>query len=429
MDVLQTIFLAGLKSVHGTEAVRRVFRSDRTGITISGTRYNYTDFGRILVIGAGKASFAMAQSLDTAIGNHIDQGIVTTKYGHGGTMRHIRTVEAGHPLPDLNGVQATQQMISLANGADRHTLVLVLLSGGASSLLVAPDGISLKDKIKTTELLLKAGADIGELNSVRKQLSLVKGGRLASLFYPARIVTLIISDVLGNRLESIGSGPTVRNTSTPDQALRILDLYHLRDKVPQAVLRRLEQKRTSRSSSTAVPNARNIIVADNKKAVDACTQTALQLGLRPFLLTTGLHGEAREAGHVLAAIAGEMARNKKKKDKRMCIISSGETTVTVTGTGKGGRNQELALSFAMDIQGTKGIRMLSAGTDGTDGPTDAAGAIVDGTTVRRIQRKGLDPSAYLLDNDSYTVLGKAGCLLKTGPTNTNVMDIQLVLIG
>ncbi len=427
--ILKRIFLAGLKAVNGSAAVRHVIRQDKAGITICGTCYSYAHFNRIFVIGAGKASFDMAKALDGTMGGHIDNGIIITKYGYGGTLKHIKTIEAGHPLPDLNGVKATQQLLSLAGSVNRHTLVLMLLSGGASSLLVAPDGISLKDKIRTTSLLLRSGAGIDELNSVRKQLSLVKGGRLADVFYPAKMVTLIISDVIGNRLETIGSGPTVKDASTPDQAMEIINLYRLSDKIPGAVLRRLEQKKNNYHRPSISPHVKNVIIADNKKAAAACTTEALRLGLKPFILTTSLHGEAREAGHVLASIADEMARNKKSQDKRICIISSGETTVTVKGTGRGGRNQELALSFAIDIQRKKSINLLSAGTDGTDGPTDAAGAIVDGTTAARIKTMGLDPYKYILNNDSYTILEKAECLLKTGPTGTNVMDIQLILIG
>ena len=426
--IVRKIFAAGVNAVRGYDAVKAAVRLTHDTLGIAGKKYRLSFFTRIIVIGAGKASFDMARALDELLGRRIERGVVITKYGYGGLLNHIAVMEASHPLPDREGIRATQRLMSLARDIDSHTLVIMLLSGGASSLLVAPDTISLRDKIKTTSVLLKSGARIDELNTVRKQLSLVKGGRLAGMFYPAEIVTLIISDVIGNKLGTIGSGPTVQDTSTPNQALEIIDRYRGRDKVPQAVIKRLERKKNVTNNRTVQPKVQNIIIADNKKAVDACKIQALKLGLTPLILTTSLHGEAREAGHVLASIANEMASRKTGNRKKVCLISSGETTVTVTGTGKGGRSQELALAFAMDIAGNQKITLLSAGTDGTDGPTDAAGAIIDNTTKNRIAKIGMDPNTYLLNNDSYTVLDKAGALLKTGATGTNVMDIQLILL-
>ena len=427
--IVRKIFAAGVNAVRGYDAVRSVVKLTHNTLGIAGKKYRLSSFNRIVVLGAGKASYDMARALDEILGRRINEGVVITKYGYGGLLNHIAVMEASHPLPDREGIRATQRVMSLARDVDRHTLVIMLLSGGASSLLVAPDGISLSDKIKTTSLLLKSGAGIDELNTVRKQLSLVKGGRLAGMFYPAEIVTLIISDVIGNKLGIIGSGPTVQDTSTTKQALDIIDRYHGRDKVPQAVIKRLERKKNITNSRAVRSKVQNIIIADNRKAVDACKTQALKLGLTPEILTTSLHGEAREAGHVLASIANEMARRKTRSRKKVCLISSGETTVTVTGTGKGGRSQELALAFAMDIAGKQKITLLSAGTDGTDGPTDAAGAIIDNTTINRIVTMGMEPYTYLLNNNSYTVLDKAGALLKTGATGTNVMDIQLILLS
>jgi glycerate-2-kinase len=427
--ILKKIFSKGINAVKGYDAVKSIVKHGKDNIEISNKIYSLKFFNKIIVIGAGKASFDMAKALDETLGTRIYIGVVITKYGYGGHLKHIDVFEASHPLPDINGIKATKHLLSLSSNIDRHTLVIMLLSGGASSLLVAPDGVSLRDKIKTTSLLLKSGAGIDELNTVRKQLSLVKGGRLASMFYPAKIVTLIISDVIGNRLDIIGSGPTVKDVSTPKQALDIIDRYHVKDKIPQAVLKRLEQKKGVRNNHSAPSPVRNIIIADNGKAVNACKTEALRLGLKPVILTTTLHGEAREVGHVLSSIAYEMSHHMKTNNKKVCIISSGETTVTVKGNGKGGRSQELALAFAMDIHDKKGISMLSAGTDGADGPTDAAGAIVDNTTINRINTMGMEPHKYLLNNDSYTVLDKAGALLKTGATGTNVMDIQLILIS
>ncbi len=427
--ILKKVFFSGVHAVTGYGAVHHAVRPTTRGIEIAGKEYRFGYYKKIIVVGAGKASFSMARAIDEVLGSRIDNGIVITKYGYAGRLKHIDVFEAGHPFPDQNGIEATKRLMSLAAHVDRYTLVLMLLSGGASSLLVAPDGVSLKDKILTTALLLRSGAGIDELNIVRKHLSRVKGGRLARLFYPARTVTLIISDVIGNRLGSIGSGPTVEDTSTPAQALEILDRFHLKKEVPAAVITRLEQRNMGPAVRPGPARARNVIIADNRKAVDAGKAESRRLGLRPLILTTRLHGEARSVGHELAALAQRTANRKYRKSRPICMISSGETTVTVQGTGKGGRSQELALGFAIDISGKKGITLLSAGTDGTDGPTDAAGALVDGTTADRMERSGMDPAAYLLNNDSYTVLDRVGALFRTGPTGTNVMDIQVILVS
>lgn len=428
---LKRIFLAGIKAVNAYDAVCSEVSLTHNQIKIAGKRYSLNSFKKVIVIGAGKASYAMAKAIEKKIGSVIDNGVVITKYNHGGSLKHIKVLEASHPLPDMNSVSATNQLISMANNVDQHTLVIMLLSGGASSLLVAPDGISLEDKIKATSLLLRSGASIEELNIVRKHLSLVKGGKLASIFYPAQIVTLIISDVIGNKLDIIGSGPTYFDNSTSQQAIDILNQYNLNQIMPKSVIKTLENKIKSkvinRVTRTIRKNVRNVIIADNKLAIHTCKRETKKLGLKPVVLTTSLHGEAREVGHVLASIAEEMFNNKKKNHKRLCLISGGETTVSVKGNGKGGRNQELALAFAIDIK-NKSISMLSAGTDGSDGPTDAAGAIVDGYTMRDIKGLGMNPFKYLNDNDSYTILDKVGRLLKTGPTETNVMDIQLILL-
>ena len=425
--LLTKIFLAGCKAVNGYKVVSEAVKLDNHYIYIAGKQYNLHFFKKIFVIGAGKASFEMARALDNIIGQRIHKGIVITKYGHGGHLNHIRVFEASHPLPDANSIKATKQLINLSKEVDPYTLVIVLLSGGASSLLVAPDGISLANKIKATSLLLKAGASIDELNVVRKHLSLIKGGKLAQIFYPAKMITLIISDVIGNKLDIIGSGPTVEDSSSPRHAIDIIDRYKLRNKMPAAVLGRLKDK-IGMHEQTLKSHVRNIIIADNKKAIHTCKKEAMRSGLEPVVLTTQLHGEAKEVAHVLASIACEIKNKKRIKDKKVCIISGGETTVTVNGNGKGGRNQELALSFAMDINGKGHITLLSAGTDGTDGPTDAAGAIVDETTINRINQSGLNPLKYLSNNDSYTILHKVDALLKTGTTGTNVMDIQLILV-
>lgn len=425
--LLKKIFFSGIKAVNSYDAIKRVITLNKNYINIAGKKYSLKFFKKILVIGAGKASFNMAKAVDHIIGPYIYKGIIITRYGQGGKLNHIKVLEGSHPLPDANSVKATAQLIELAKDVDHRTLVIMLLSGGASSLLVAPDGVSLSHKIRATSLLLKAGAGIEELNIVRKQLSLVKGGKLAQIFYPAKMVTLIISDVIDNRPDIIGSGPTVDDSSTPEQAIAIIERYNLRKKMPLAILKNLKLK-ASLQKQVSKSHVRNIIIADNKKAIQACKKEAFRSGILPVVLTTRLHGEAREVAHALASIALEIHDKMKTGNKKVCIISGGETTVTVTGKGKGGRNQELALSFGMDIKERAHITLLSAGTDGIDGPTDAAGAIVDDTTIPQINKLGINPLKYLSNNDSYTLLNKVNALLKTGSTGTNVMDIQLILI-
>ncbi len=429
--ILKKIFFAGVKAVNAYSAVVSKIKLLDRSIEIAGKKYSLDLFNRVIVVGAGKACYDMAKGIEDVLGRIITHGVVVTKYGHGGSLKHIKVFEASHPLPDMNGVKATEQIISMANNVDQQTLVIVLLSGGASSLLVAPEGISLNDKIITTSLLLKSGATIDELNIVRKHLSYVKGGKLASMFYPAKIVTLIISDVIGNRLDIIGSGPTYFDPSTPQQAIGIIKKYNLMFRIPEPVIKHLENKSMhdvqKRTNNRMHKHARNIIIADNRLAVETCKREATRYGLKPIVITTRLHGEAREVAHVLGSIACYIHDNKRGKSKHVCLISGGETTVTVKGKGRGGRNQELALAFAMDIQNMD-ISMLSAGTDGSDGPTDAAGAIVDGNTMADIKKSGMDPFKYLTNNDSYTLLNRIGALLKTGPTGTNVMDIQLILV-
>jgi hydroxypyruvate reductase/glycerate 2-kinase len=313
-------------------------------------------------------------------------------------------------------------------------LIVTLISGGGSALLVAPqDGISLADKQRTTSLLLNAGADIGELNTVRKHLSRVKGGRLAEAAFPATVVSLILSDVIGDRLDVIASGPTAADPTTFGEALGILERYRLSEEVPPPAMELL--RRGNRGDSPETPKAgspfldrvENIIVGSNRQALEAAARAALELGFTVEILSAELSGEAREVGRQLAHQALTAARSK-NGNAGLCLLSGGETTVTVRGQGKGGRNMELALAFAIEIEGQPGITLLSAGTDGTDGPTDAAGAIVDGKTVARAREKGLDPREYLDNNDSYTFFKTCGGLFITGATGTNVMDLQIVLI-
>lgn len=391
-------------------------------------------FTRLVAVGFGKASFPMALALEEALGDLLETGVFITKYGHASKELNIfRSIEAGHPIPDRNGQHGTDEIIKLIENADESTLVVSLISGGGSALLVSPcEDVLLEEKQELTSLLLRAGADIGELNTVRKHLSRVKGGRLAEIIFPATLVSLVLSDVIGDRLDIIASGPTSPDPTTYTDALGVLEKHRLLDKTPSSILRHLEMgaqgllAETPKSDNPLFRKTRNIIVGSNRLALEAARRQAEDCGFIARIISDNVSGEAQEAGKWLAQKA--LFAKMRKGERPFCMLSCGETTVTVKGTGKGGRNMELALAFALEIDGIPGITLLSAGSDGTDGPTDAAGAIIDGLTVIQAEQRGLDAPAYLRNNDTYSFFSRQEGLFVTGPTGTNVMDIQIVII-
>jgi hydroxypyruvate reductase len=358
------------------------------------------------------------------LGKRLTAGIALTKYGHvHQALVKTAILEAAHPVPDIAGMAASQQIEQLLRSLNARDLLITAISGGASALLSSPAaGLSLKDKQRTTDLLLRAGADITEMNVVRKHLSRLKGGQMAALAYPATVVSLILSDVIGDPLDVIGSGPTAPDISTFQDAREVLAKYALTGRVPASVRARLEagEGETPKPSDPIFENVRNVITASNRQALAAAAAQARRSGYKTLILSSVMQGEAREVARVHAAILKDAGPNS-------CILSGGETTVTVRGAGKGGRNQEFALALAIDIAGLRNVGALCAGTDGTDGPTDAAGAFVTGETVGKALRLGMDPRNYLLANDSYEFFRRAGVLLLTGPTGTNVMDIAILL--
>ena len=392
---------------------------------------------KLFLASFGKAAFAMTRALtESPLRSLITRGVLITKYGHvpGALDEVIEICEAGHPVPDEKGTAATKRVLDLIAKADRRTLVICLISGGGSALLAAPcQGVSLDEKRQVTELLLKAGATITELNCVRKHISSVKGGRLAEIAYPSRVLSLILSDVIGDPLDVVASGPTSPDKTTFGDALAVLERYKLTDAIPAGVLTRLVEgsegqiAETPKEGNPAFDRVENRIIGSNKLAAEAAAGRARQLGFEPIVLSTQMQGEARSVASILAQKAVE-TRKGHPPDKRICLISGGETTVTVKGTGRGGRNTELALAFAKEIAGSRGIVLLSAGTDGTDGPTDAAGAVVDGQTCSNATAKGLSLDHYLNNNDSYSFFKSTGELLITGATGTNVMDLQIILL-
>ncbi len=430
-EVLTQIFYSALSAVDPYESVRV-----RADLVISA--YNAGEYNRLLLIALGKAACPMAKGLLEAAADIVSAGIVITKYGHSagfGFPDRIRVFEAGHPIPDTNGFAATMEAVKMAGEANSHTMTVCLISGGGSALFLAPfAGITLPEKQEVTRLLLNAGANIDEMNRVRKHLSLVKGGRLAEIIYPGATLSLILSDVIGDHLDVIASGPTAPDNTTYRDAYDVITRYRLENRVPQTVLDLLtrgiagELTETPKPGSPVFEKVKNVLVGNNGKATKAAREKAEDLNLATTIVSNEVQGEARDIAESLAEEALRIRGGLSSSDRLICRISGGETTVIVTGNGKGGRNMELALAFAMAIDGVDGITLLSAGTDGTDGPTDAAGAIVDGQTISVAKAKGLDPEEYLNNNDSYSFFKDIDGLFKTGPTGTNVMDLQIIII-
>jgi glycerate 2-kinase len=415
------IFKAALRAANPAEAVaRRLAREDLT-------RYRH-----IYVVGAGKAGAAMARAAERVLGRRITRGLLNVKYGHVAPLRRIELNECGHPVPDQRGVEGARRIAEIAAGAGPGDLVLCLISGGASALLPLPaDPITLDEKQEVTRLLLACGASIHEINAVRKHISRIKGGQLARLAWPARVLSLLLSDVIGDDLDVIGSGPTAPDASTFARARAILEKYGIYDRAPAAIRERIESgsrgeiAETPKRGERIFTRVRNVVIGSNRLAVDAADAHARQLGFRTLVLSTFVEGETREIARMHAAIAKEIVHAGRPLRPPACVITGGETTVTLSGDGMGGRNQEFALAAAIDIAGLANVVVLSAGTDGSDGPTDAAGAIADGRTLAR------DPRAaeFLSRHDSYHYFEGLHDLIVTGPTGTNVMDVRLILVG
>ena len=392
--------------------------------------------GRVLVVGAGKASGAMAAAAEEAWGDRIAAGVVAVKDGYTAPTRTVRLLEAGHPVPDERGAAAAREILALAKSAGPDDLVLALVSGGGSALTPAPaPPITLADKQEMTRLLLAAGATINQLNAVRKHSSLLKGGQLARAAAPARLETLLLSDVIGDTLDVIASGPTTPDVSTFGEALEILDRFGLRDRTPRSIVERLERGARGEVAETPKPgdpifaHVRNTVIGNNALVVDAAAAQARALGFASHVLTRSLEGEAREVARDLIARGQAIRAGRGPVPAPACLVAGGETTVTVHGKGKGGRCQEAALAAALALRDQNDIVLLAAGTDGSDGPTDAAGAIVDRGSAERGRRRGVDPARGLEENDSNRILDASGDLLVTGPTNTNLLDLYLVLAG
>ena len=430
--ILTTLITAAIKAADPQEALRGTLIRKGHQIKAGDITYDLSRFRRVLCVGAGKGSGRMAMALEQVLGDALEGGIVIVTDGHNTPCNHIRILEAAHPVPDRRSVKATQGILSLVQSLTPHDLLIVLLSGGASSLLCAPAaGLTLADKQRTTRLLLRSGAAIHDMNVVRKHMSAIKGGQLAQAT-PATILTFIISDVLGDDLATIGSGPTVPDSSTFQDAIDILKQYKIWSKVPMAVQRHLKKGLASTVPDILKPprqrtsRNRHIVLANNSHAIKGLAKAARQLKLKPFIMPFPFQGEAKEVGNILGSLGRDLVEFDNPARPPACLIAGGEPTVTIKGNGKGGRVQECMVAAAQELAGLHNIFVAGFGTDGTDGPTDAAGAIVDGTTAERASKKGLDISRVLNNHDSYNFFKHVGGHIITGPTGTNVNDIYFI---
>ena len=430
------IFKAGLKAVDPRTAVKKYMKREGQTLIVDEKKYDLNQFDRIYVVGGGKAGASMASAVEEILGNLVTEGIVNVKYGYTAKLNKIRINEADHPVPDEAGSRGAEEIVKIVGNTQENDLLICLISGGGSALLPLPvHGISLNEKREVTKKLLACGANINEINAVRKHMSGVKGGQLARFSYPATLITLILSDVIGNYLDVIASGPTVPDSSTFEDAKEIMERYKIWNTIPDTVKNHFEKgiggniPETPKAGENIFSKTQNVIVGSNIQAVMAAREKAGKLGYNTMVLSSFIEGETKDVARVHAAIAKEILQSGNPVSTPACVISGGETTVTIRGKGKGGRNQEFCLAAAIDIAGLDSVVILSGGTDGTDGPTDAAGAICDGQTIERALAKKIKAMDYLMDNNAYPFFKELDDLLITGPTNTNVMDLRLVLTG
>ena len=429
--LLRRLFVAAVDRVEPARLVREhlVGSHGPLGLIYGKKRANRLDAPRIWLVAAGKASLAMAKEASRILGEKLTAGVVAAPGKARDLPSSLLTFCGGHPLPNGRSLAAGRAVWRLLGRAQSRDIVLVLLSGGASSLLVLPaPGITLADKVRTTELLLRSGATIAEMNAVRKHLSRLKGGGVVRRAGAARVFCLLLSDVIGNSAAVIGSGPAASDPTTYEDAWRVLERRGILGRVPARVRRLLERGRRGRLPETLKPGdraARHLLLGDNRLALAAAAESARALGLEPEVLTASLAGDTRAAARWFAA---KLRRRAPRSGRDRCVLAGGETTVEVRGGGRGGRNLEFALVLAEEIAGVGGLSCLSAGSDGIDGPTDAAGAFVDGETVARAKRLGLSPAAFVERNDSYRFFRRIGALFRPGPTGTNVMDLKIAVV-
>lgn len=429
------IFKAAVAAVQPAQLLPAYISISDQQLRLHNQLFNLSGIDNIYVIGAGKASASMAFEVEKILGQMIKEGIISTKHGHALPLNNMECIEAGHPLPDQQSVKAAERILQIANQATEKDIVIALISGGASALMADhPKNTSLQDVQLLFDMLLKCGANIEEMNTVRKHLSKLKGGGLSRAVFPATLAAFILSDVINDPLHVIASGPTVADPTTFDDAISVIKKYELFEKIPAAISEWLVDGSKGIIDETLKPGdpyfekTTNHLIGTNKIALLAAAAKAAHLGYEPFILPNNLSGEASEAA---IAFVKEVL-NKNRGDKPICILMGGETTVTIRGNGKGGRNQEFALAAYIQLMQTEkehGIQMiLSAGTDGSDGPTDATGAYIDKEIISTVKNLEMNATDYLNNNDAYHFFKQAGGLIITGPTQTNVMDIVLAVV-
>lgn len=437
--VVPAILAAALNAVDPGAAVRRALRREGHQLLVGEHTYHLNDYRRIWLLGAGKAGAAMAEAIAEVIGDRLSGGLVVVKDTPGAQVQApagaaYRLVPAEHPIPDERGVAAGVQIAAQLAELSSEDLVIAPISGGGSALLTClPEQISLADMRALTNQLLACGARIDEINLLRRRLDLLKGGGFAQVAYPATVLALLLSDVVGSSPATIASGPTVPDTGDFAQAWAVLKRYNLIDMAPPAIVAYLQQGIAGAVPLPPEPDdpcfrrTTSIVIGDNRIAAEAACAAAARLGMNPLLLSSFVQGEAREIGRMLAAIGRELAYGSGPVARPACIVIGGETTVTLRGDGRGGRNQELALGAVPDLAGLERVLLVTLATDGDDGPTDAAGAVVTGTSAQRAAALGLDPANYLARNDAYSFFDQLGDLLRSGSSGTNVNDLALVM--
>lgn len=429
---IMTIGQAAIAAVDPATAVHETVTLDDNGIRIGSLRVTDADARRVVVLGAGKASPRMAAALVDILGDRVEGGLVITKDGYASPAGQVKIVEAGHPVPDARGQAATRQVLEAASAAGEGDLVICVISGGGSALTPCPpDGISLSELQDVTDQLLRSGATINQMNAIRKHLSEFHGGLLAAAAAPARVVGLLVSDVVGNPMDVIASGPTSPDPTSYADALAALDAFDLRGAAPAAIRERLELgargglPETPKPKDPVFDRVSNVVIADNARAGLAAVAAAREAGLNAQFLTSRVQGEAREIAKLVAGAAIDISRSGRPVPRPGCAVFGGETTVTVRGAGRGGRSQELAVAAAQALAGEPNTAVFALATDGTDGPTDACGGLIDWTTIDRASAAGGDCARALAANDSYNYLKCCGDLIRLGPTGTNVNDLYM----
>ena len=433
-QIAKDIFLTAVESVKPDKLISRFVSVRGNILQIENHAIDLSAIKNIFVVGAGKASAMMALALEMILDKRITAGHIVTKYDHSIPLKYIGTTEAGHPVPDENGLSGTEKVMSIVNNAGGDDIVICLISGGGSALLPdVPEGCTLDDLKALNNALLKCGANIKQMNCIRKHLSGVKGGMLAKAAYPARVISLILSDVIGDPLDVIASGPTAPDPSTFDEAISIIKEFRIENEIPGKILKLLQDGSDKKRQETLKENdeillkTSNLIIGSNKLALMIAREKAESFGYESRIITNTLEGDVKDvAGYILDLIreAKDISNNKKT-----CLLFAGEPTVKVSGKGLGGRNQHLALIMSKMLKDIPDVTFLSGGTDGSDGPTDAAGAVIDSMTVRNAGALKLDMEKYIENNDSYNFFKQEGGLIITGPTQTNVMDLIVTLIN